>query len=237
MVGAAQGVLDVAENRIHPSKLGALDSGSPAAHHHRLMNAARGGDANPCDRPRNAKSGRSSTRQRRLRWGWTVKPWRIGDGWFRGGPAGRGVAGAQPPSSKNGLPTFRRLGSGASSHGPSKPPGKPSDAASAGWVAVQSTTLARQLRASSSRAVTRIVVTSTERSVLPWCTLSFLTTPFQEQWVSPNDPKQMHWKGEIKAGWALIAGILCLPQSRKTRRRRTTSREAKQSRFEASLQQ
>ena len=45
MVGAAQGVLDIAENRIHPSKLGALDSGSPAAHHHRLMNAARGGDA------------------------------------------------------------------------------------------------------------------------------------------------------------------------------------------------
>ena len=32
MVGAAQGVLDVAENRIHPSKLGALNSGSPAAH-------------------------------------------------------------------------------------------------------------------------------------------------------------------------------------------------------------
>ena len=56
-------------------------------------------------------------------------------------------------------------------------------------------------------------------------------------WAPPNDPKQMHWKGEIKAGWALIAGILCLPQSRKTRRRRTTSREAKQSRFEASLQQ
>ena len=55
--------------------------------------------------------------------------------------------------------------------------------------------------------------------------------------ANPNDPKQMHWKGEIKAGWALIAGILCLPQSRKTRRRRTTSREAKQSRFEASLQQ
>ena len=21
--------------------------------------------------------------------------------------------------------------------------------------------------------------------------------------TSPNDPKQMHWKGEIKAGWAL----------------------------------
>ena len=45
MVGAAQGVLDIAENRIHPSELGALNSGSPAAHHHRLMNAARGGDA------------------------------------------------------------------------------------------------------------------------------------------------------------------------------------------------
>ena len=40
MVGAAQGVLDVAENRIHPSKLGALDSGFSATHHHRLMNAA-----------------------------------------------------------------------------------------------------------------------------------------------------------------------------------------------------
>ena len=59
----------------------------------------------------------------------------------------------------------------------------------------------------------------------------------REHTINPNDPKQMHWKGEIKAGWALIAGILCLPQSRKTRRRRTTSREAKQSRFEASLQQ
>ena len=45
MVGAAQGVLDVAENCIHPSKLGALDSGSAAAHHHhRLMNAACRGD-------------------------------------------------------------------------------------------------------------------------------------------------------------------------------------------------
>ena len=32
MVGAAQGVLDVAENGIHPSKLGALDRGLSAAH-------------------------------------------------------------------------------------------------------------------------------------------------------------------------------------------------------------
>ena len=51
MVGAAQGVLDVAENRIHPSKLGALDSGSPAAHHHRLMNAARRGHAMKAGQP------------------------------------------------------------------------------------------------------------------------------------------------------------------------------------------
>ena len=51
MVGAAQGALDVAENRIHPSKLGALDSGSPAAHHHRLMNAARRGDAMKAGQP------------------------------------------------------------------------------------------------------------------------------------------------------------------------------------------
>ena len=51
MVGAAQGVLDFAENRIHPSKLGALDSGSPAAHHHRLMNAARRGDAMNAGQP------------------------------------------------------------------------------------------------------------------------------------------------------------------------------------------
>ena len=51
MVGAAQGVLDVAENRIHPSKLGALNSGSPAAHHHRLMNAARRGDAMKAGQP------------------------------------------------------------------------------------------------------------------------------------------------------------------------------------------
>ena len=59
-----------------------------------------------------------------------------------------------------------------------------------------------------------------------WSLLS--ATYRAEVLVSPNDPKQMHWKGEIKAGWALIAGILCLPQSRKTRRRRTTSREAKE---------
>ena len=49
MVGAAQGVLDVAENGIHPSKLGALDSGFSATHHHRLRasarNAAGRGDA------------------------------------------------------------------------------------------------------------------------------------------------------------------------------------------------
>ena len=51
MVGAAQGVLDVAENCIHPSKLGALDSSSPAAHHHRLMNAARRGDAMKAGQP------------------------------------------------------------------------------------------------------------------------------------------------------------------------------------------
>ena len=51
MVGAAQGVLEVAENRIHPSKLWALDSGSPAAHHHRLMNAARRGDAMKAGQP------------------------------------------------------------------------------------------------------------------------------------------------------------------------------------------
>ena len=51
MVGAAQGVLDVAENRIHPSKLGALDRGSPATHHHRLMNAARRGDAMKAGQP------------------------------------------------------------------------------------------------------------------------------------------------------------------------------------------
>ena len=51
MVGAAQGVLDVAENCIHPSKLGALDSGSPGAHHHRLMNAARRGDAMKAGQP------------------------------------------------------------------------------------------------------------------------------------------------------------------------------------------
>ena len=50
-IGAAQGVLDIAENRIHPSKLGALDSGSSAAHHHRLMNAARGGDAMKAGQP------------------------------------------------------------------------------------------------------------------------------------------------------------------------------------------
>ena len=51
MVGAAQGVLDVAENCIHPSKLGALDSGSAAAHHHRLMNAARRGDPMKAGQP------------------------------------------------------------------------------------------------------------------------------------------------------------------------------------------
>ena len=51
MVGAAQGVLDVAENRIHPSKLGALDRGSPAAHHDRLMNATRRGDAMKAGQP------------------------------------------------------------------------------------------------------------------------------------------------------------------------------------------
>ena len=51
MVGAAQGVLEVAENRIHPSKLGALDSGSPAAHHHWLMNATRRGDAMKAGQP------------------------------------------------------------------------------------------------------------------------------------------------------------------------------------------
>ena len=51
MVGAAQGVLDVAENRIHPTKLGALDSGSSAAHHHRLMNAARCGEAMKAGQP------------------------------------------------------------------------------------------------------------------------------------------------------------------------------------------
>ena len=45
MVGAAQGVLEVGENRIHPSKLRVLDNCSPAAHHHRLINAARRGDA------------------------------------------------------------------------------------------------------------------------------------------------------------------------------------------------
>ena len=51
MVGAAQGVLEVAENCIHPSKLGALDSGLSAAHHHRLMNAARRGDAMKAGQP------------------------------------------------------------------------------------------------------------------------------------------------------------------------------------------
>ena len=51
MVGAAQGVLDVAENRIHPSKLGALDSGFSATHHHRLMNAAGRGDAMKAGQP------------------------------------------------------------------------------------------------------------------------------------------------------------------------------------------
>ena len=51
MVGAAQRRLDVAENCIHPSKLGALNSGSPATHHHRLMNAARGGDAMKAGQP------------------------------------------------------------------------------------------------------------------------------------------------------------------------------------------
>ena len=51
MVGAAQGVLDVAENCIHPSKLGALDSGFSAAHHHRLMNAAGRSDAMKAGQP------------------------------------------------------------------------------------------------------------------------------------------------------------------------------------------
>ena len=51
MVGAAQGVLDVAENRVYPLKLGALDSGFSAAHHHRLMNAARRGDAMKAGQP------------------------------------------------------------------------------------------------------------------------------------------------------------------------------------------
>ena len=40
MVGAAQGGLDIAENRIHPAKLGALDSGSAAAHHSNESNPA-----------------------------------------------------------------------------------------------------------------------------------------------------------------------------------------------------
>ena len=51
MEGAAQGVLDGAENRIHPTKLEVLDSGSSAAHHHRLMNAARCGDAMKAGQP------------------------------------------------------------------------------------------------------------------------------------------------------------------------------------------
>ena len=51
MVGAAQGVLDVAENRIHPSKLGALDRDFSATHHHRLMNAAGCSDAMKAGQP------------------------------------------------------------------------------------------------------------------------------------------------------------------------------------------
>ena len=51
MVGAAQRRLDVAQNCIHPSKLGALDRGSPAAHHHRLVNTARRGDAMKAGQP------------------------------------------------------------------------------------------------------------------------------------------------------------------------------------------
>ena len=50
-LGAAQGVLDVAENRVHPTKLGALDRGFPAARHHRLMNAARFGNAVEAGQP------------------------------------------------------------------------------------------------------------------------------------------------------------------------------------------
>ena len=43
MVGAVHGVLDVAENRIDPSKLGALDRGFAAAHHDLVMRASSAG--------------------------------------------------------------------------------------------------------------------------------------------------------------------------------------------------
>ena len=51
MVGAAQRRLDVAENRVHPTKLGTLDRGFPAAGHHRLMNAACRGHAIEAGQP------------------------------------------------------------------------------------------------------------------------------------------------------------------------------------------
>ena len=51
MVGAAQGALDVAENRVHPTKLGTLDRGFPAAGHHRLMHAACRGHAIEAGQP------------------------------------------------------------------------------------------------------------------------------------------------------------------------------------------
>ena len=51
MVGAGQGVLDVAEYRIGPSRFRAPGRGHSAAHHHRPIDAAGGGDARNAGQP------------------------------------------------------------------------------------------------------------------------------------------------------------------------------------------
>ena len=52
MVGATQGVLDVAENGVHPTELGTLERGSPAADHDGgLVHTARSGDATEAGPP------------------------------------------------------------------------------------------------------------------------------------------------------------------------------------------
>ncbi len=51
ITGAAQRRLDVAENRVHSTKLGTLDRGFPVAGHHRLMHAACRGHAIEAGQP------------------------------------------------------------------------------------------------------------------------------------------------------------------------------------------
>ena len=51
MVSAAQRALDIAENRVHPSELGALYARTSTTDHHSVMNAARRGDAMKAGQP------------------------------------------------------------------------------------------------------------------------------------------------------------------------------------------